>query len=98
MIRQGEDKMRSIEEVKEDLRKVYETVQSMFEHWDTGMHHQFMVEMWNVYDFRQELVEITGNREEAHKIVSDMYRSVFRVDEAEAKSKGTYFKMVGALH
>lgn len=78
--------MRSIEEVKEELHKVYETVQSMFEDWHTGMHQQFMVKMWTVYDFRQELVEITGSREEAHKIVCGVYRSVFRVDNAEAKS------------
>lgn len=78
--------MRTIEEIKADLRQAYEHVHVMFECWQTGMHEQFMVAMWSVYDLRQELVGLTGSREEAQRIVRDVYLSVFRNNSNQDKT------------
>lgn len=73
--------MRTVEEVRTDLQQVYNRVHALFDHWQAGRHQQFMAAMWKVYDLRQELIELTGSREEAQSIVRDVYLSVFRNDD-----------------
>lgn len=70
--------MRTVEEVTSDLREIYTRVHIMLDHWQKGMHQQFIAEMWNIYDLRQELTEITGSREESFRIIKNIYQSVFR--------------------
>jgi hypothetical protein len=69
--------MRTIEEVKAELREVYTTVHMMLEHWQKEFHQQFMAEMWNIHDLRQELTDMTGSRENASHIVKEIYESIF---------------------
>lgn len=70
--------MRTVEEITSDLREIYTTVHAMLDHWQKEMHQQFIAEMWNIYDLRQELTAITGSREESFRIIKDIYQSVFQ--------------------
>jgi hypothetical protein len=69
--------MRTVEEVTADVKAVYISLRQMFDHWRKGMHGQFMEACWRIDDLRKELVEITGSRDEAFKLVRNVYHQVF---------------------
>ena len=69
--------MRNMDDVTGDVVTTYESIQEMFQHWHKGRHTEFMAAMWQIHDLREEVALLTGNREQAHVIVSGIYRSVF---------------------
>ena len=69
--------MRDIYDVTEDLLKVYERIRDMFRHWTGEYHEAFICEMLKLNPLEQELQEITGNWDDAHRINVGIYRSIF---------------------
>jgi len=86
--------MRTVEDVTNDLWEIYTRVHTMLDHWQKEMHEQFIAEMWNIYDLRQELIAITGSREESFRIIRDIHRSVFRSQQDTI----CHEKVVGTCH